>query len=261
MAIVRSTMTFPKGRIPLYLQLYWKLKEDIILRELTPGNRVPTITDLHQRYGVSQGTVRQALDLLQEEGLITLKAGAGIFVNEGITTMMWEPITSPEEIQQNFLASDYELLSEGWIDAPNRIRQRYSDQKDALKNDQVYRLQFRTVNRFDEKKKQFVENFLPAWLMDQIDPDELRTSWIQAVTATAANQSYQSMLRPWICSYETGQLLGIPEGTPIFRNVWTHFIEGSRIVSIAESYLTVNALIRRFSAEGQPGQTGTRNSA
>ena len=117
-------MTFPKGRIPLYLQLYWKLKEDITLQELTPGNRVPTITDLHQRYGVSQGTVRQALELLQEEGLITLKAGAGIFVNEGITTTMWEQTTSAEDIQENFLASDRELLSEGWIDVPNRIHQR-----------------------------------------------------------------------------------------------------------------------------------------
>lgn len=242
-------MTFPKGRIPLYLQLYWKLREDIILQELIPGNRVPTITDLHKRYGVSQGTVRQALDLLDKEGLITLKAGSGIFVNKGITTMMWEPITSPEEIQQSFLASDNELLEEGWIDAPNRIRHRYADQKDALKENQVYQLRFRTVNRFDEKKKQYVENFLPAWLMDRIDPEEIRTSWVQKVTATAANQSYQSMLRPWICSYETGELLGIPEGTPILRNVWTHFVEDSRIVSIAECYLTVNALIRRFSPQ------------
>ena len=106
-------MAFPKGRIPLYLQLYWKLREDIILQELTPGNRVPTITDLHKRYGVSQGTVRQALDLLDKEGLITLKAGSGIYVNEGITTMMSESITSSEEIQQSFLASDYELLEDG----------------------------------------------------------------------------------------------------------------------------------------------------
>ncbi len=239
-------MAFPKGRIPLYLQLYWKLKEDIILQELTPGNRVPTITDLHQRYGVSQGTVRQALDLLQEEGLITLKAGAGIFVNEGITTMMWESITSPQEIQQTISAQDYELLSDGWIDAPNRIRQRYVDQRDALKNDQVYQLKFRLVNRYDEKKKQYVESFFPAWVMDQVPPDELKKTYIQSVTADAKNESFQSMLRPWICSYETGQLLGIPEGTPIFRNVWTHFIDGGRIVSIAEHYLTINALFRRF---------------
>jgi len=242
-------MAFPKGRIPLYLQLYWKLKEDIILQELTPGNRVPTITDLHQRYGVSQGTVRQALDLLQEEGLITLKAGAGIFVNEGITTLMWEPITSPEQILQAFLAADYELLDEGWVDVPNRIRQQFIDQQDAIKNNQVYMLEFRLVNRYDSKKKQYIETFLPAWVMDQIAPDELKTSWIQRVISTASDQSYRSMLRPWICSYDTGQLLGIPEGTPIFRNVWYHYIDDGRIVSIAESYLTVNALIRQFTPQ------------
>ena len=242
-------MAFPKGRIPLYLQLYWKLKEDIILQELTPGNRVPTITDLHQRYGVSQGTVRQALDLLQEEGLITLKAGAGIFVNEGITTLMWEPITSPEEIQRAFMSSDYELLDEGWIDVPNRIRQFYADQQDAIKNSQVYQMKIRLVNRYDEKKKQYIEIFLPAWVMDHIEPDDIKTSWIQAVTSTASDQSYRSMLRPWICSYDTGQLLGIPEGTPIFRNVWYHYIDDGRIVAIAEAYLTVNALIRTFAPQ------------
>ena len=146
-------LTLPKGRIPLYLQLYWKLKEDILLEELTPGNRVPTIGDLHERCGISQGTVRQSLDLLEQDGLISLSASRGIFINKDITTMMWSQISSIGDIQSTSENAKNKTLFEGWVDAPNRIRSRFGNQADALKKGRVYRLQFHFEDKSDPNEK------------------------------------------------------------------------------------------------------------
>ncbi|MEE8399033.1 MAG: GntR family transcriptional regulator [Desulfobacterales bacterium] len=238
-------MTFPKGRIPLYLQLYWTLREEILLEELTPGNRVPTITDLHERYGVSQGTVRQSLDLLEQDGLISLKAGSGIFVNKDITTMRWSQISSIDDVQSITVNADNETLSIDWVDVPNRIRSRFSGQEGALKEDQVYRLQVRQVDKSDPDKKQLMEVFLPAWLADNVSQEGI-TQPLNETELEGRKEHAQSTLQPWICGYEIGEILDIPEGTPIFRNEWVHHLQDGRIASVTETYLTANALVREF---------------
>ena len=49
---------------------------------LAPGDRLPTITALAATYGVAPVTVRQALSLLAEEGLIQARQGSGTFVRQ-----------------------------------------------------------------------------------------------------------------------------------------------------------------------------------
>ena len=55
--------------------------ELLILRGiLRPGERLPSERELAERLGVSRPSLREAVSELQERGLLTSKAGAGIFV-------------------------------------------------------------------------------------------------------------------------------------------------------------------------------------
>lgn len=55
--------------------------EQLILRGiLRPGERLPSERELSERLGVSRPSLREAIADLQDRGLLTSKAGAGIFV-------------------------------------------------------------------------------------------------------------------------------------------------------------------------------------
>tara|TARA_B110000977_G_scaffold134021_1_gene170653 strand:+ start:3148 stop:3915 length:768 start_codon:yes stop_codon:yes gene_type:complete len=57
--------------------------EQLILRGIIrPGERLPSERDLANRLGVSRPSIREAISTLQDRGLLTTKANAGIFVAE-----------------------------------------------------------------------------------------------------------------------------------------------------------------------------------
>ncbi len=57
--------------------------ELLVLRGiLRPGERLPSERELAEKMGVSRPSLREAISELQEDGLLTSKAGAGVFVAE-----------------------------------------------------------------------------------------------------------------------------------------------------------------------------------
>jgi len=66
--------------IPLYHQLAEELRKQIESGEWPLHTLIPSETQLCKKYGVSRGTVRQALIELMRDGLIYRKQGQGTFV-------------------------------------------------------------------------------------------------------------------------------------------------------------------------------------
>lgn len=65
---------------PLYEQLAAVLRQMIKSGGLHPRDPLPSESQLQQEHGVSRGTIRRALDILRDEGLIVTIAGRGTFV-------------------------------------------------------------------------------------------------------------------------------------------------------------------------------------
>ena len=65
---------------PLYLQLAAILRRAIESGQLQPRDPVPSETYLMQEHGLSRDTVRHALEVLRQEGLVKTFVGRGTFV-------------------------------------------------------------------------------------------------------------------------------------------------------------------------------------
>lgn len=88
---------------PRYHQLADILRRKIRIGELPPGSQLPTETDLAATYRSSRGTVRLALGVLRNEGLIQSEQGRGSFVRD----------RRPIHYDANRLGSRSERISSG----------------------------------------------------------------------------------------------------------------------------------------------------
>lgn len=68
--------------IPLYEQLMNVVEKEIREGKYQPGDRIMTEAEMAKAYGVSLITVRKAVSLLMEKGLVIRKQGKGTFVTK-----------------------------------------------------------------------------------------------------------------------------------------------------------------------------------
>ena len=115
------------GRTQLYFQLY-----DILYREIRdgvykPGQLLPTESTLMERYHISRITVRKALELLMNDGLIARRRGYGTFVqNKKVEQTLTRVEHFANEMEKRGLESSVTMLSNellyasraiaGWLD-------------------------------------------------------------------------------------------------------------------------------------------------
>ncbi len=70
-----------------YMQVYLDLKDRIAGGDFQRGTQIPTEKELMRHYNISITTLRRAIDILCQEGLLTKKQGSGTYVNGGSANM------------------------------------------------------------------------------------------------------------------------------------------------------------------------------
>lgn len=73
---------YQNGKKPLYINIYDKLYKQIIDGYFQPESKLPTEHELAKMFGVSRMTLRQALSLLQDDGLVKSIHGKGNFITK-----------------------------------------------------------------------------------------------------------------------------------------------------------------------------------
>ncbi|MEA2967411.1 MAG: GntR family transcriptional regulator, partial [Alphaproteobacteria bacterium] len=83
--LVETTMSkllkaYDRSRVPLYIQVASVMRQRIEAKQWRPGQKISTLVELEQEFQVARVTVRQAIDILREEGLLHCQQGRGTFV-------------------------------------------------------------------------------------------------------------------------------------------------------------------------------------
>jgi GntR family transcriptional regulator len=96
---LRARQALEDNENPLYVSLAKLLQTQVIEGELLPGSQLPTIEQIAKQYGVAKVTVRQAIGLLTDKGLVQSIQGKGTYV-----------ATKSRERRLIRLASDWETF-------------------------------------------------------------------------------------------------------------------------------------------------------
>lgn len=73
---------------PIYRQIAAELRQEITSGTFEPGDRLPKEAKLEKRFGASRNTVRLALGVLANEGLVRIRHGKGTFVAESLLPLL-----------------------------------------------------------------------------------------------------------------------------------------------------------------------------
>jgi GntR family transcriptional regulator len=92
--------------------------------ELAAGRLLPSESELSAAYGASRVTVRKALELLRDEGLIDARQGFGWFAAaDPLRQRLARLDTIEHQLAEAGVRSERRILEFGFVDAPPRVRQ------------------------------------------------------------------------------------------------------------------------------------------
>jgi GntR family transcriptional regulator len=117
-----------RPNVPMAIQVANHLRRQLRL-EYADGGRLPSENEMAAELGVSRGTVRQALAILQQEGFISRHQGLGTFANPkvlGITARIDFAYEFSELIKEAGFEPSFRLLdSQATIASPEAVKRLY----------------------------------------------------------------------------------------------------------------------------------------
>ncbi|WP_067933210.1 GntR family transcriptional regulator [Alicyclobacillus kakegawensis] len=122
MTDVRVSQLEHGGHVPLYVQLSNLLRNQIVAGEWRAGDVIPTEAELMETYQVSRTTVREAVSLLVNEGLLRRKQGKGTIVQQPRVSETLGKLTGfSEEIRSRGMVPGARCLQCGFVGANPRV--------------------------------------------------------------------------------------------------------------------------------------------
>lgn len=101
------TAVTQRDRRPLPLQLREGILELIAHDGLRPGDRLPSEAEIAARFDVGRTTAREALKLLEQDGVIDVRHGSGRYVSHVAT--LERPLTRLESVTEMMRAHGYSV--------------------------------------------------------------------------------------------------------------------------------------------------------
>jgi len=176
--------------------------------ELAAGALLPSESELSAAYEVSRVTVRKALELLRDEGLIDARQGFGWFVaTDPVRQTLGRLGTIEAQLAELGVASERRVVGFRFVAAPRRVRQ-------VLGVDTV--LEVRRVNRADGQPFARVTVWCREDVGARLSRRDVESSPFYELVDVPIGGATQT-IGAAAASRDDAELLAVPVGSPVLR--------------------------------------------
>ena len=166
-------------RQPKYLRIHSALRERITSGRWAAGDPLPSQRELAGEFGVSIMTMRQAIQLLADDGLIEARHGSGTYVASRYAYGLGHLRSFAADLAAQGAQITTQLLAADTVAAPDDVGARLGAAGQVLR--------LRRLRLADGRPVIVQTSYLPAQLAAALDPADLcrRGLWRRARAATA----------------------------------------------------------------------------
>lgn len=203
------------SNIPLYVQVYNAMRDNITSRKWLPRQRLPSEAELVEEFNVSRITVRRAVDELVHEALVVREKGLGAFVAPPKHSYRLTTLTSfTEELIEKGFRPGTEILDFSVIPAPEDVASHLK----VLPGEEILRIERR---RFADGKVVALNlSHIPYKLCPGLSREDVADKSLYKVLEAKYGLYIKKASRDFEMieaeEYEA-RLLEIPVGTPILK--------------------------------------------
>jgi GntR family transcriptional regulator len=191
-----------------YQEIADELRTRLGSGELAAGRLLPSESDLSQDYGASRVTVRRALELLREEGLVDSRQGFGWFVAaDPVRQALGRLGTIESQLAAEGVQSERRVLDFRFVAAPTRVRQ-------VLGSGTVLRV--RRLNLADGEPFALVTVWCPERYGAELSRADVERSPFYELIGVELGSAVQT-IGAAAASAHDAELLGVPPGSPVLR--------------------------------------------
>jgi len=213
------------GRTVRYRAIADDLRRQVEAGDFAAGRVLPSEADLSASYGASRVTVRRALEVLRDEGLLDARQGFGWFVaSDLLRQRLGRLSTIEDQLSASGITAERRILEFAFVVAEGRVKR-------VLGVDQVLRV--RRLNLADGEPFARVTVWCPAELGDRLSRADVERSPFYELLPVPLGGATQT-IGAASASAADARLLGIPSGAPVLRCERITTDPGGRAVLLSE---------------------------
>lgn len=233
--------------IPLHAQVEKLLREMIAQKDYKQGKFLPNEVEMSKKLGISRNTVRQAINKLVYEGLLTRKNGVGTKVaNQSVNTRLSNWLSFTQEMKSKGIEiKNYELNKE-WVTPDNELKDFF-----RLKSDEPI-LKLQRLRGRKEYPFVFFESYFHPRIGLTGKEDFTRPLYEilekeHAVIAKLSREEISAMRATKLLS----EKLQVPQGSPILKRKRYVFDPGNRPIEYNLGFYKADSFIYTIESERQ----------
>ena len=191
-----------------YQQIAEAIRHEIEVGAYVAGRLLPSEAELSAGYDASRVTVRRALEVLRDEGLVASRQGLGWFVAaDPVRQSLGHLGTIEDQLAADGIDSERRILDFRFVEAPARVAA-------VLGHGAVLRV--RRLNLADGEPFALVTVWCPERLGAELSRADVSRSPFYELIGEALGGATQTIAAAAASAHDA-ELLGVPAGAPVLR--------------------------------------------